>query len=104
MTTPLFIPPGARPDSKSQEIGGIARTLHDNHQLYRDPRVLNPELAEFMLGGTEAITYNSIHVFHALMSQPEILKKVRTELDSLNAQGNVWEDPRVTSLPYMVSV
>lgn len=77
--------------------------LFDNYQLYQDRLVLNHECAEFMLGGTEALTYNLVHVFHGLMSNPDTMAKLRKELDELQAiDGHAWNDSLAPSMKYLV--
>lgn len=102
MTAPLFRKSLAI--DEKQPNSSVAKTLHDNHRLYQDASVLNPECAEFMLGGTEAITYDLIHDFHGLLCHDEKAEKLRRELDLLADNDNIWEDTRVPSLPYLVSV
>ncbi|KAI0127554.1 cytochrome P450 [Xylariales sp. AK1849] len=102
LTTPLFSRGEAGSESKAR--GGVAQALQTN-KMYQNSLVLNPECAEFMLGGTEALTYDLIHVFHGLMSDPEVVTKLRKELDDLQkGDGHIWEDPRVPSLPYLNAV
>ncbi|ORY63476.1 cytochrome P450, partial [Pseudomassariella vexata] len=101
LNKPFFSP--SRPRKSGKSSGGIAQHLYSNHKLYRDSSVLNPECAEFMLGGTEAITYNLAHVFHGLMGNPTVARKLRKELDSVEVpQGRIWDDPRVVNLKYLV--
>jgi cytochrome P450 len=89
--------------SETKSNGGIARDLFENYALYRDPRVLNPECAEFMLGGTEALTYDLVHVFYGLMNNPDVFAKLREEVDMLKIDHEqVWDDSRVINLKYLV--
>ncbi|KAH8653707.1 cytochrome P450 [Xylariales sp. PMI_506] len=103
LNAPLYASSTSVSEAKKQK--GVAQMLYESSSIYRDPLVLDPECAEFMLGGTEAVTYNLIHVFHKLMSRPDIVNKLRKEMDDLGVHGgNVWDDSRVPSLPYLNAV
>ncbi|KAK6217992.1 hypothetical protein LQW54_003050 [Pestalotiopsis sp. IQ-011] len=103
LTAPLYKSSPAA-DQKAPN-NSVAKTLHENHKLYQDASVLNPECAEFMLGGTEAITYDLIHDFHGLLCHPAKIETLRAELNALSKDGsNIWEDARVPSLPYLNAV
>lgn len=56
-----------------------------------------------MISGGEALTYNATHVLYNLLSNPECMNRVRTELSMLNLEyDEVWRDLGVVDLPYLV--
>jgi cytochrome P450 len=56
-----------------------------------------------MIAGGEALTYNMTHVLFNLLSNPECLAKLRAELDALGVgECEIWRDPRLGALPYLV--
>lgn len=57
-----------------------------------------------MISGGEALTYNATHVLYNLLSNPQCMNRVRTELAMLNSgYDEAWRDPSVVDLPYLVS-
>ena len=94
----LLSTPESLPDNYS-----VAQGLFKKHKLYRDPLLLQFECSEFLIGGIEALTYNTSHCLHGLLSEPECIKKLRAELDALKVNGDIWADPRLQTLPYLVS-
>ncbi|TID18703.1 cytochrome P450 [Venturia nashicola] len=95
--------------SPSTEIGKpndcVAKRLHTQSSVYRDQWRLAFECSELMISGGEALTYNATHVLYNLLTNPECLNRVRTELAMLNSTyDEVWRDPGVVDLPYLNAV
>lgn len=73
------------------EVGNETLTVHESSQ------------AIFI--GNESLLSNLTFLIHHLIQHPEIVKKIRTELDTLDlgTYGHrVWRDPRVLQLKYLV--
>jgi hypothetical protein len=51
-----------------------------------------------MRRGTEAITYNLIHVLHRLVKHPEIMNRILAGLNEPKAES-IWKDPKGSRSP-----
>ncbi|OHE94989.1 cytochrome P450 [Colletotrichum orchidophilum] len=73
------------------EIGNETHTVHESSQ------------AIFI--GNESLLSNLTFVLHRLIQNPECIKKIRAELDTLDigTYGHrIWRDPKTTQLRYLV--
>lgn len=74
------------------EIGNETQTVHESSQ------------AIFI--GNESLLSNLTFVLHHLIQNPECIKKIRSELDTLDigTYGHrIWRDPKTAQLRYLVS-
>jgi hypothetical protein len=64
------------------------------------------ETSQAIFIGNESLLSNLTALLHEMMKNPDCIKTLRTELDRLDigTYGHeVWRDPKVMQLPYLVS-
>lgn len=70
-----------------------------------DPQLVTQEAAQAIFIGNESLLSNLTFLLHYMIQNPECIKKLRAELDTLDlgTYGHrVWRDPRVMRLTYLV--
>ncbi|QDS77381.1 hypothetical protein FKW77_005825 [Venturia effusa] len=99
---PFFAPPSL---SVNKPKDCVALRLHTHYPVYRARWRLAFECSEFMISGGEALTYNATHVLYNLLSNPECMTRLRTELSMLNPESNeIWRNLEPGDLPYLNAV
>lgn len=72
-----------------------------------DTTLTTHEASQAVFIGNESLLSNLTFLLHFLMQNPECMRKLREELDSLDIATygeEVWRDPAVMRLPYLVSL
>ncbi|KAI9147461.1 Cytochrome P480 monooxygenase [Paramyrothecium foliicola] len=76
-------------------------------QQLPDERIVVHEMAQAIFIGNESLLSNLTVLLHHLIRNPECVKRLRTELDSLDIGlfgHRVWRDPQVMHLKYLNAV
>jgi hypothetical protein len=72
-----------------------------------DKQLVVQEGAQIIFIGNESLLSNLTFLLHHLIQNPECIKKLRAELDTLDIglyDHQVWRDPKVMRLSYLVSL
>lgn len=91
------------PEKGHPHPSSLLASLWDQLQ---DETLVVQESAQAIFIGNESLLSNLTFLIHYLMQNPECVKSIRAELDTLDLGtygSGVWRDPRVLQLRYLVS-
>jgi hypothetical protein len=71
-----------------------------------DKRIVAQEAAQAIFIGNESLLSNLTCLLHLMIQNPECIARLREELETLDVGTyghQIWRDPKVMQLPYLVS-
>lgn len=76
-------------------------------QVDGDRKLTTHEIAQAIFIGNESLLSNLSFLLYYMIENPHCVQALRAELDTLDTRTyghQIWRDPKVSQLPYLVSV
>jgi len=90
----------------NNDFHGADNVLSKLWQRMRNEEQVVQEATQIIAIGTEALLTNLLLLLHFAIKNPHCIQKIREELDGLKSKvygHDIWRDPRVLQLEYLVS-